>query len=85
VPGNKLAVPAKKRRRCDEEARPPFTRQKPSERREQLAIGGGVAGPCHLAPQHRELMTKHSDIDVLLVRRRPESQEVEQSSDEQEG
>jgi hypothetical protein len=82
VSSDELAVPAKQRRWRDEVARPVFTRQKPSERREQLAIGGGVAGPCHLAPQHRDLMTEHSDLDVFLARRRPESQEVEQSSDE---
>jgi hypothetical protein len=85
VPRDELPVPAKKRRWRDEEARPALTGQKPSQRGEHGAVGGGVSGTCHLAPQHRELMTKHGDLDVLLVRCRAESQEVEQSPDEQEG
>ena len=85
MPTNELPVPAQQRYWRHEEGCPTLTRQPSRQRCEYSAIGRGEPGSCYLAAQHRELMTKHRDLDVLLVRRRTDSNEAEQLSNEQEG
>ena len=48
---------------------PRVTTKQSCERGQQPA--GGVAGPCHVAAQHRQLVTEQGDFDILLVGRRP--------------
>jgi hypothetical protein len=85
VPSDKLTVPAHKRRRRHEEGRPGLTSQQPRERREYSAIGGGVPRTRHLVTKDAELMAEYRDLDVLLVRGRSESNQIEQLTNEQEG
>ena len=61
------------------------TSQQPRERREHSAIGGGVPGRRYLATKDAELMAEYRDLDVLLVRGRSESNQIEQLTIEQEG
>jgi hypothetical protein len=67
VPANELAVPAHQRRWGDKKGGPTLAREKSCERRKHGAISGGEPRTRHLALQHRELMTKDRDLDVLLL------------------
>ena len=73
VPANEFTVPAQQRRWRDEEGGPPLAREKSNQCRQYGAIGWGEPRSSYLATKDRELMTKHGDLDVLLVRRRSHS------------
>jgi hypothetical protein len=75
-PSDELPVPAQQRRRRDEEDSPALTAEQPCKRGQHGAINRGVPRTCHLAAQHSQLMAEHGDLDVLLVRSRPEPEEV---------
>src|ERR1019366_9375770 len=85
VPTNEVTVPAHERCRRDEEGGPSLTRKKPCKRRQHGAIGRGEPRSRHLTTEHRELVTKDRDLDVLLIWRRSDPNEVEQLSNEKEG
>jgi len=84
-PGDEVTVPAQQRGWRDQEHAPVITPEQPRQRGQHGAISGGVAGPSHLSAQHGQLVTEHRDLDVLLVRRRTEPEEVKEPADEQEG
>jgi hypothetical protein len=67
VPANELMLPAQQSRWRDEEGSPTLTRKQPCERRKHAAISRGEPRSYHLAAEHRELMTKDRDLDVLLL------------------
>jgi hypothetical protein len=77
VPANELTVPVQQSRWRDEEGSPTLTRKQPCKCREHRAIDRGEPRSCHLALEHRELVTKHRDLDVLVVRRWTDSEEQE--------
>ena len=77
VTSNELAVPSKQSRGCNEESSPPLTRKQPRERREECAVGRREVWSGHLAADHGELVTKHRDLDVLVVRRWTDPEEQE--------
>ena len=83
VLSDKLVVTSKQRRGCDDEGSPALTRKQLRECREEGAVGGGEAWSCHLAADHGDLMTKHRDLDVLLVRRRTGTEEKEKLANQQ--
>ena len=85
MPRHELPVPAHERRWRHEESRPTLTREQSCERCEHSPIGGGVPGARDLATKYGELMTKHRDLDVLLVWGRTDSKQLEQPSNEEEG
>jgi hypothetical protein len=85
VAANEFTVPAHQRCRRDEEVSPPLARKKSGKRCQHGSIGGGEPRTRHLAAKDRELMTKDRDLEVLLIRRRTDSDEVKELSDEQEG
>ena len=62
---NELAMPAKKRRRLDEERLSARSRQHLAERRQQGTIGRPQARPSDLTPQHLQLMPKDEDLNLL--------------------
>jgi hypothetical protein len=78
-------VPAHQRRWGDKKGGSTLAREKSCERRKHGAISGGEPRTRHLALQHRELMTKDRDLDVLLVWAWTDPNESEQLSNEQEG
>jgi hypothetical protein len=59
--------------------------QESREPRQHDTIGRGQARSRHLATEHRELVTKDRDLDVLLIWRRSDPNEVEQLSNEKQG
>ena len=61
-----------------------FTREQSCQRREHSPVGGGVPGARDLATKYGELMTKHRDLDVLVVWGRTDSEELEQPSNQEE-
>ncbi len=83
--GNELPVPPHQRCGRNEEGGPTLARKKSRERRQHDTIGGGEARSRHLTTEHRELVTKDRDLDVLLIWRRSDPNEVEQLSTEKEG
>jgi hypothetical protein len=58
-------MPAKDRLGCDEEGRPPFTRDEASEDTDDRSIRPGEAGTSGLALEHGELVAEHEDLGVL--------------------
>ena len=80
VPRQELPVPAHERGWRHEEGGPPLTREQSCQRCEQSMIGGGVPRARDLPTRYGELMTKHRDLDVLLVRSRTDSKQFEQPS-----
>ena len=62
-----------------------LSREKSCERREHARDQWGESRTRHLALEHRELMTKDRDLDVLLVWAWTDPNEPEQLSNEQEG
>ena len=85
VPAKELMLAAQQSRWRDEEGSPTLTRKQPCKCREHRAIGRGEPRSCHLALEHRELMTQHRDLDILLIWGRTDANEVEQASNEKEG
>ena len=80
-PSDELSVPAQQRRRRDEEGCPPLSAQQPGQRGEQRPVRRRVTWPRHLTAEHGQLVAEHGDLDVLLVGRGPEPEQVEQASD----
>ena len=78
-------MPAQQRGWRDQEDAPAVPAEQPGQRGQHGAVGRGVPRPCHLAAQHGQLVAEHGDLDVLLVRRRAEPEEVKEPADEQEG
>ena len=62
-----------------------FTREQSCERGEPSTIGRGVPGARDLTTKYGELMSKHGDLDVLLVWGGTDSKQCEQPSNEEEG
>ena len=60
-------VPAKDRRRRDEERRPPLTRDEASEGADDRSIGPGEAGTGGLAPEQGKLVAEHEDLASLAT------------------
>jgi len=47
------------------------------ERGQDQAIGGTIAGTDNLAVQHRQLVARDGDLDILVVRFGPEADQPE--------
>src|ERR1039458_6796521 len=62
-----------------------FTREQSCERGEPSTICGGVPGARDLTTKYGELMSKHGDLDVLVVWGGTDSKQCEQPSNEEEG
>jgi hypothetical protein len=58
-------VPAKQRLRRHDQPVPTPRREHPAERREKGAIGCSKRRPLLLPPEHRELMAKNEQFDIL--------------------
>ena len=78
-------MPAHERRWRHEESGPTLTREQSCERGEYSTISRGVPGARDMATKYGELMTKHRDLDVLLVLGRTDSKQLEQPSNQEEG
>src|ERR1035441_6706984 len=85
VSANELPVPPHQRCGPNEEGGPTLASQESRERRQHDTIGRGEPRSRHLTTEHRELVTKDRDLDVLLIWRRSDPNEVEQLSNEKEG
>src|ERR1017187_7371656 len=85
VSANELPVPPHQRCGRNEEGGPTLARQESRERRQHDTIGRGEPRSRHLTTEHRELVTKDRDLDVLVIWRRSDPNEVEQLSNEKEG
>src|ERR1019366_2460590 len=85
VSANELPVPPHQRCGRNEEGGPRLARKESRERRQHDMIGRGEPRSRHLTTEHRELVTKDRDLDVLLIWRRSDPNEVEQLSNEKEG
>ena len=83
--GNELPVPPHQRCGPNEEGGPTLARKESRDPRQHDTIGRGEARSRHLRTEHRELVTKDRDLDVLLIWRRSDPNEVEQLSNEKEG
>ena len=62
---DELTMPAKERRRLNEERPPARSRQQLAERRQQRTIGRANARAANLTPEHLQLMPKDEDLDLL--------------------
>jgi hypothetical protein len=62
---DELAVPAQDRARGDEERAPAPARNAPARSGEERPIGPPECRPRALAPEDRELVTKHDDLELL--------------------
>jgi len=80
VPRQELPVPAHERGWRHEEGGPPLTREQSCQRCEQSIDRWGSTEGARSADEYGELMTKHRDLDVLLVRSRTDSKQFEQPS-----
>src|ERR1017187_6478206 len=85
VSANELPVPPHQRCGPNEEGGPTLARKESREPRQHDTIGRGEPRSRHLTTEHRELVTKDRDLDVLLIWRRSDPNEVEQLSNEKEG
>jgi hypothetical protein len=71
-------MPAKQRRRCDDKRTPACSRQQTARGSEEDSIGSAQLGPSELAMRHRELVTKHDDLELLeLIRREAQRRELQ--------
>jgi len=59
-------VPAQQRLRAHDKRRPTRARQNPADRRHEQPISTAKARPADLAREHRELMAKDHDLDVVV-------------------
>ncbi len=78
-------MPAEQRGRRDQEDTPPLPAEQAGQAGQHSAVSGGVPRSCHLAAQYGQLMAEHGYLDVLLVRRRAQPQQVKEPAHEQEG
>lgn len=66
LPADELAVPAQERLRAHYERRPTRAKENPADRRHEQPVSTAKARPPHLALEHRELMAKDHDLDVVV-------------------
>jgi hypothetical protein len=66
-PAHERPMPAQQRPRGDQARAARRGWQVPGGRREQRAIRGTKLWPCHLAPQHLELVAQDQQLEVLDV------------------
>jgi len=59
-------MPAKERLRADKEGRPARAREHPAQGSHEHPVAAAKAWPGRLALQHRELMAKDHDLDVVV-------------------
>jgi hypothetical protein len=59
------AVPAKQRRRSDDERSPARLRDQPTGGGKEDAVGRPQVRPRDLAPQYRQLVAEHQDLELL--------------------
>src|ERR1039458_8808930 len=85
VAANELPVPPHQRGGPNEEGGQTLARKESREPRQHDMIGRGEPRSRHRTTEHRELVTKDRDLDVLLIWRRSDPNEVEQLSNEKEG
>jgi hypothetical protein len=52
---------------CDDGRTPALAREQAARGGQERAVGGPKRGPRDLAPQDRELMTEHDDLELLEV------------------
>jgi hypothetical protein len=74
---NQLAVPAQQGARRHQEHSATLSWQEHSQARQQATIGVVVTRTRNPAFQDRHLVAKHSDLDIFVVRSRPEAQHAE--------
>src|SRR5262249_19320957 len=60
-----VSVPPKQRLRRHDQPVPTPRREHPAERREKAASGCSTRRPWLLPPEHRELMAKNKQLDIL--------------------
>jgi hypothetical protein len=77
-------VPAQQGRPGDQEDRPAIAGQQLRRGREDQPVGGRVAGPGHLPPQHQQLVAQYRDLHVFGVRWRTEADQPENLPDDYE-
>jgi hypothetical protein len=65
APGNQAPVPAKQRRRGHQERAPARAWQQPARGREQDPVARAQLRSVYLASQHRQLMPKYDDLQLL--------------------
>ena len=82
---NELPVLSHQRCGPNEEGGPRLARKESRDPRQHDTIGRGEPRSRHLATEYRELVTKDRDLDVLVIWRRSDPNEVEQLSNEKEG
>ena len=66
LPADELAVPAQQRLRADDERGPTWARQNLAERGHEQPVSTAKTPPAGLALEHRELMAKDHDLDVVV-------------------
>jgi hypothetical protein len=66
LPADEFAVPAQQRLRAHNERRPTRTREHPADRRHEQPVSTAKARPADLALEHRELMAKDHELDVVV-------------------
>jgi hypothetical protein len=66
LPADELAVPTQERLRAHYERRPTRAKENPADRRHEQPVSTAKARPPHLALEHRELMAKDHDLDVVV-------------------
>ena len=64
-PADELAVPTQERLRTHQERKPPWARENPADRRHEQPVSTAKARPPHLTLEHRQLMAKDHDLDVV--------------------
>src|ERR1035441_4965563 len=67
VSANELPVPPHQRCGRNEEGGPTLASQESRERRTNAPVSSGEPRSRHLTTEHRELVTKDRDLDVLLI------------------
>jgi hypothetical protein len=68
-------MPPEQRLGLDEEASPTLPPEEPAQPGEDRSIGWPECGVCHVAAQHRDLVSEHDDFDgqfLSLVPAKPE-------------
>ena len=79
-----FSMPSQHRCRCHQERRPALSRQEPGQCGQDQAISWCVAWPGNLAVQHRQLVAKDCNLDVLIVWSGTETDQPEDASYEEE-
>ena len=74
-------MPAKQRRRCDDKRPPARSRQQPAGGSKEDSIGRPQPRPSNLTAQHRQLVAKHHDLQLLeLLRAKTQRRELQHAS-----